>query len=210
MSTVYSPQYRINLLELFSVAYAENPARDIIRPLISQEAFKSAFGKKVIEKIQERTLQGIDRDGKPFAKYSDAYRNSLVFKIYHKTSQVNMKLSGEMLASMAVTGTDYRTYVTIEFVDNHNKNKAHGNITGRLGKTTVRDFFGLPKEVELELLKSTIKTFQNQTLLSLLDNADLGALGLNVGVGNAPLRRLAVGQNDFMSADISSDEDILQ
>lgn len=202
--TVYSPQYRINLLELFNTAYGENPARDIIRPLISTEKLKIDFAKRVIKKIQERTAEGIDKDGKPFKGYSKAYRESLAFKIYQKSTNVNMKLTGEMLSSMTVTGTDYRTYVTIEFLDDHNKNKAHGHITGKLGKSVVRDFFGLPKEVEVELLKSSIKTFQNENLMSLLDTIKLDEFSIAIGS-----KKIAVGQNTFQSA-LPSEEDILQ
>ncbi len=204
MATVYSPQYRLNLLELFNAALANSPARDNVRPLISQEDFKSAFGKKVIDKIQERTLQGIDRNGNPFKGYSKEYAQSLVFKIYAKTSKVNMKLTGEMLASMIVAGTD-RHYVTIEFIDDKNKNKAHGHVTGRLGKSVVRDFFGLPRAVEIELLKETLKNFQKENLLNLADYANFGSM--DIGFGK---QKIAVGQDVVMSTPIVSDEDILQ
>lgn len=202
--TVYSPQYRINLLTLFNEAYGDNPAKEKIRPLLSNENFKGSFGKKVISKIQERTLSGIDKNGKPFKGYSEAYMKSLVFKIYQKSSQVNMKLSGEMLASMKVADGDQRTYVLIEFIDDHNKNKAHGHITGRLGKSTMRDFFGLPKDEEIKLLKETVKAYQQDNLINLLDYANLEGIGLEVAVGSST-KKLAVGQNNFL--DISTDDE---
>lgn len=204
MATVYSPQYRINLLEVFNAALGNSPARDNVRPLISREDFKSAFGKKVIDKIQERTLQGIDRNGNPFKGYSKEYAESLVFKIYAKSSKVNMKLTGEMLASMVVAGMD-RHYVTIEFIDDKNKNKAHGHVTGRLGKSVIRDFFGLPRAVEIELLKETIKNFQNENLLNLADYASLG--NINIGVGK---QKIAVGQDVIMSSSSIDEEEFFQ
>lgn len=201
--TVYSPQYRINLLSLFGEAFGENPAKEKIRPLLSNENFKAAFGKKVISKIQERSLSGIDKNGNPFPGYSEAYMKSLVFKIYQKSAQVNMKLTGEMLASMKVAEGDQRTFVLIEFIDDHNKNKAHGHITGRLGKSVVRDFFGLPREEEIKLLKETVKAYQSDNLINLLDYSTLDGLGLDVAVGGSS-KKLAVGQNNFL--DITTDD----
>lgn len=94
----------------------------------------------------ERTDQGKDVDGKPFPKYSDAYKNSLDFKIAGKSSKVDLQLSGDMLAALEIIKTD-EDYVEIGIKDSDVQGRAEGNIRGSYGKSRgnsslARDFLG--------------------------------------------------------------------
>lgn len=114
----------------------------------------------VIDRIVERTLKGVDRNGLQFAAYSKSYRNSDVFKIYNKNSNdVNLKLTGEMLASLATKGNG--PLISVELLGSENKAKAHGHVFG-LGKKRVRrDFLGLPDDELNELMVQAIEISSN-------------------------------------------------
>lgn len=110
-----------------------------------------AIGEEIVRKIRERTLKGIDKDNEKFHKYSKAYAGSLNFKLAGKSkSNVNLKLSGDMLASLAVLSHSAGS-VMVGFENGTTENgKADGNIRGTYGHPTPigpgRDFLGLPKK----------------------------------------------------------------
>ena len=172
-------KYKINLNEVFSRAYSgvDIETRTQLRPLLSDPEVKRTYGLKVKERIEKNTLDSKDRFGKNFPAYSSAYKESDIFKIFGKTSKVNMKLSGEMLASMRqIPGA--RQTVTLDFISKENNDKAHGHINGaNVGRGVrgphlkVRNFFGLPKDEEEELLKETIEDQGSGRLVSLLSEA---------------------------------------
>jgi hypothetical protein len=158
----YNPKYQVNLSKTFSRAFADKPSkvRDQLRPILSNGTFKATFGKMIVDKIIERTLSGVDRDNVKFAAYSKSYRDSDVFKIYNKSpGDVNLKLTGEMLASLvARPGSQI---LSVELLGAENQAKAHGHVYG-LGKKRVRrDFLGLPdKELE-ELMRQAVSIASN-------------------------------------------------
>jgi hypothetical protein len=157
----YNPKFQINLTKIFHKAYADDRAlRDAIRPTLSNPTFRAVYGKAVIDRIIERTLSGIDRDGIKFKSYSKSYINSDIFKIYAKNpSEVNLKLTGEMLASLTTTNTD--ALITVELLGEENKAKAHGHKYG-LGKKKVRrDFLGLPESELVELMRDSMELTRN-------------------------------------------------
>lgn len=105
----------------------------------------------VIEHIVQRTQDGLDKNGKKFPKYSDAYVKSLDFKNAGKSrSKVDLQLSGDMLAAI-----DYLSgaagKITIGFKNGTDENaKAEGNILGSYGGSPnhkkARDFLGIDQD----------------------------------------------------------------
>lgn len=111
------------------------------------------LGELIIEEIISRTGRGIDKDGKRFPGYSEAYKNSLDFKIAGKSkSKVDLELSGDMLGSLEVIKIE-APFVTIGFdPGDEAADKAEGNIIGSYGKSSgspakARNFLGLPPKV---------------------------------------------------------------
>lgn len=105
----------------------------------------------VIERIVERTREGVDRRGNPFPDYTDAYVNSQDFKNAGKSaSDINLQLSGDMLAALTVLkeGSDK---IRIGFENGSDENaRADGNIRGTYGKARgsrkkARDFLGIDR-----------------------------------------------------------------
>lgn len=133
-----------------------------ISPILKKDGVQREFGNRVIDEIVRRTREdNIDKNGKGFAKYSKSYKESEIFKIYGKdASDINLTLSGEMLANMAVTKTDTQG-PQIAFLSQTQNDKAHGHIHGiktKKGKV-VRDFFGLPEKEQADILMNTLKDF---------------------------------------------------
>lgn len=155
----WNPKLKIDLIQVFNRVYGSKPyeVRRALRQIINTSSFKDDFGLAAIDLIVERTLEGQDKNGKAFKRYSKAYKKSAVFEIYGKGSHVDLKLSGEMLASMQTkfSGTE----VVINFVDELNAAKAHGHITGMNGRKggVVRNFFGLNNEELDSIMKATVK-----------------------------------------------------
>jgi hypothetical protein len=120
----------------------------------------------IIERIVNRTQKGLAPNGKkwtgPAGVYSDAYKNSLDFKIAGKSkNKIDMQLSGDMLAALDVLEKTQRS-VTIGFEPGSEENaKADGNIRGTYGKPTpdpkkARDFLGIT-ETELSKIIRFVK-----------------------------------------------------
>lgn len=114
---------------------------------ISDKQAQAEIGDLIVERIVERTDQGKDKDGRAFAKYSQAYKNSLDFKNAGK-GPVNLQLSGDMLAALKVLNTT-KNWVEVGFDKGSEENgKADGNIRGTYGSDTpdpkkARDFLGI-------------------------------------------------------------------
>lgn len=150
--------YKVDLYGSFSRAFSGKSVelQSKLLPLISQRSVKLSIGRDIIDKIIERTSKkNIDRFGRSFTGYSQGYKESLPYKIYQKSSSVNLKLTGDMLSSMVAVDKG-GSKVSIEFISDLNKAKAHGHVNGgkyRKGKMRnypVRNFFGLPdNEVDL-------------------------------------------------------------
>lgn len=109
-----------------------------------------ATGELLIEMIRLRTEGGKDKRGKSFPAYSKAYKDSLDFKIAGKSNKVNLKLTGDMLASIKLLKI-MDGKVQIGYDDKEENAKADGHITGNVGKK--RDFFGLQKKEIAEAVR---------------------------------------------------------
>lgn len=122
---------------------------------------RQAIAYEVLEYIKKRTLSGVDKEGKPFPKYSKEYVNSLDFRIAGKSKgNVNLKLSGEMLNAMQVLATKSgAVQVGFDKSDKQNNGKAEGNILGTYGSSSpkpgkARDFLGItPSDLKNILAK---------------------------------------------------------
>jgi hypothetical protein len=165
----WNPKLKLNLLDIFNRNFSSKPyeVRRALREVIRRSDFKDDFGLAAIDVIVERTLSGVDRKGEKFDGYSKVYRESDVFAIYKgRQRRVDLKLSGEMLASMQVRSAG--DSVTVSFVDDLNAAKAHGHITGMSGRKggVVRDFFGLSTTEEDALMKDLIRQYSSENDLA--------------------------------------------
>lgn len=124
-----TPNLKVNLKELFGIDLRNN------------DSLRQALAQAVIDKIQKRTEDGLDRNNKSFKGYSKAYKNSEAYADFRKTGKVNLRLTGDMLDLMDVIDQSANT-VTIGWSDEDEKNKAKGHIDGA-GRLPRRDFFGL-------------------------------------------------------------------
>lgn len=170
-------KFEMDMISIFEMATSEKDrkVREALRPLLSNPAFKSQLGFNVIEKIRIRTLKSIDRNNKKFPAYSSRYKASDDFRIYGKSSKVNLRLSGEMLASMKV-GKSQKFTLKIIMADKENNDKAHGHITGNIAKVkskAKRDFLGLPIKDQVEVMKQTLIQYNADSIESLVNVDDI-------------------------------------
>lgn len=127
---------------------------------------RRALAEIVIEKIRERSSDGIDKNGRSFPGYSQAYKKSLDFKIGGKSGSVNLELSGDMLGSIQLLAHE-RGSILIGFENGTDENaKADGNIRGTYGNSKPipgkkRDFLGLPKS-EIKKILADFKDVDTQ------------------------------------------------
>lgn len=143
MAKVRKLRLDVDLKDLFGV-----PIRDA--------ALRQAIAGRIIDQIRDRTQsQNVDKDGRPFKKYSDRYKESLAFNVFGKSDNVDMTLSGNMLADMTVL-EENANRVTIGFSDPTQNAKAFNHTTG--DTVPRRDFFGIQKK-ELAQIK---REFEDQ------------------------------------------------
>ncbi len=153
---------------------------------VKKDSIKREFGNRIIDEIKDRTLRGKDKRnrtfrgarGKPPGKYSDQYKNSLPYRVHAKRDKVNLKLTGQMQASISVVKTT-PTGVRIGFVSNVQENKARKHVMGS-GRLPVRDFWGIDKKEQTKILKGVIKDFNasaNADLLDLISSIPTGVIG---------------------------------
>lgn len=164
----WNPKYQVNLLRVFDRAYSgdSKELRSKLRPLLSNGELKSLFSNFVIDEIVERTTSGIDKNGESMGGYSKEYKESLSFKVWKGgQSRVNLEQTGDMLSD--INSEKGRFNITFSFNSDHNKAKAQGHISGEYGetgRTSPRDFFGLPEEEEETALRSALKVYSSSNL----------------------------------------------
>lgn len=147
-----------------------------------------AFGQAAIDIMLERTASGVDKNGNAFARYSDSYKDSLEFKAFGKSNQVNMNLEGNMLSDLDIldfNGNDLK----IGFKDTVENNKAYNHNTG--DTLPKREFFGLTND-EIEALKlsfqsqvdDAVSSASPQQLLNLLGASGTASTAANQAILN--------------------------
>jgi len=70
----------------------------------------AAVGQLIRQRIIERTARGVDAKGRPFAPYSQAYRELKREQL--GASGVDLTISGEMLRAMVVEATEQSVRIT--------------------------------------------------------------------------------------------------
>lgn len=132
----------------------------ILGKLSQNESVRTVFFEAALEKLQQRLDSGRGVDGK-LAEYSTAYKNSLAYKVFGKTSTVNMQLSGDMLTAVVELDSS-KDKMKIGINDQIEAAKAYGHMTGMKGHPTlegkmpVRNWFGWT-DAELIKIANAIK-----------------------------------------------------
>jgi hypothetical protein len=117
-----------------------------------------AIAQEIIDAITERTLAGKNKKGATFPGYTKEYVNSPAFKAAGKGKNVNLRLSGDMLASLKILN-ESKGSVLIGFENGTEENaKADGNIRGTYGSASpksgkARDFLGIKPEEKKRILE---------------------------------------------------------
>jgi hypothetical protein len=143
------------------------------------ESVRAVFYEAAIELLQKRLDEGRSVNGQ-LGNYSKSYKDSLAFKVFGKSNPVNMKLSGDMLAS--ITELDSKGLsMKIGINDEIEASKAYAHMTGFKdhptldGKVRKREWFGWTDK-ELKSIADAIKpevnkknTISDAIALKLLD-----------------------------------------
>lgn len=150
---------KVNIIGLAREVVDDPRKMRAIKPYLMRDDVKWEIGKKIIDEIVARTLGGKDKNNSGFASYSKAYKASDEFAIYGKSSSVNLKLTGSMLAAIDVTKiTPFG--VQIGFVSSMEERKAAGHVWGQNpNRMPIRDFWGLPdKKTMRKIIDDAVKT----------------------------------------------------
>lgn len=124
-----NPRLIVDIPRIFGKPIIEDPLRQVI-------------GQSIIDRIVERAESAnfLRTRGDAF-RYTPEYVNSIEFRAFGKSQgRVNLTASGDMLRGMDIMDSRPRR-ITIGFPIELQGRKAHGHITGSVGKQ--RDFFGL-------------------------------------------------------------------
>ncbi len=146
---------KFNLATILADGFTDSQRRTFT-PFISKKSFKREYGRRAVERIIERTQSSISKTGARFKRYSKAYSESKVFKRFGKSrGNPNLTLFGRMLNSIHI-GTTTANTVTVEITNKKQVDKARGHINGA-NNLPVRDFWGLPKGDQEDILKDLIR-----------------------------------------------------
>lgn len=120
-------------------------------------AQRKVIGAELLKFIRNRTEGGKGKGGTSFPAYSKAYQQSLDFKNAGKSSKVNLKLSGDMMAAMKIISTK-PGQILYGFQNKTEENdRAEGNILGSYGgnpnAAKIRDFLHLTSEEIKDVLE---------------------------------------------------------
>ena len=113
------------------------------------ETQRNAIGKEIVNIIQSRTAEGIDKNGLPFIPYKQSYVNSAHFKDAGKSNKVNLVFSDEMMDSLDyLPGLSDGSNITVGFTAGSQENQRAQYVIeghGRKGDFTQasRDPMGL-------------------------------------------------------------------
>jgi len=164
----------IDVVALYRREESSPAKRRAVAATLTNDSFRREFGRRVIDRMVERTQdERVDKNGNRLKPYSAAYAESLAGQVYGKRKGeiADLTASGQMLANLEVIATPARS-VVIGFTSQEQNDKAHGHVFGG-GHLPVRDFFGLPKDEQVEILKSTLKDF-NRSADLFIDIPEVG------------------------------------
>lgn len=101
----------------------------------------------VIEFILRRTERGLDKNNKPFKRYSDSYAESKEFQIAGKSkNNVNLKLSGDMLTELEIINIQTPGFITIGYQSGEENDKAAWQRNNLQPNFPKRDFLGITEK----------------------------------------------------------------
>lgn len=108
---------------------------------------RDAIASEIVSFVRQRTLKGVDYNGKSFPKYSTPYTKSVDFRAAGKSKKVDLTLSGDMLAYLDVVKIK-KDQLIIGYEDSSAQaGKAEGNQIGSYGRQPnskkARKFLGL-------------------------------------------------------------------
>jgi hypothetical protein len=159
--------------------------KELMGDLSNNKVVRNVFLQMALDKLQERLDSGRGVDGK-LAPYSQSYKDSASYKIWGKSSTVNMQLSGDMLAAIKELNSS-NGKIKIGIDDSTEAAKAYGHMTGMkghptlAGKVPVRNWFGWTDK-ELEQIATELtpeaatqkETITDQDVLRILERMGFG------------------------------------
>lgn len=154
-------------------------------PLELDQDARNDIAIEVIDFIIDRTNRGLDKNNKPFAGYSDAYKNSLDFKIAGKSSNVNLQLSGDMLSEIRILNIAVTGFITIGYEAGTEENdRAAWNTNNTRPNFPKRDFLGIKDSDLNNIVRSYINSnpvqIQSRRATSSIANALIGNIIGNI------------------------------
>lgn len=118
---------------------------------------REAIAIEVINFIRERSQKGRDKNNKAFHPYSKSYKNSLDFQIAGKSSRVDLRLSGDMLAALdllkASKGKLTIGYEAGDSINDRVEGNRLGSYGGKPNRKLARDFLGISRDDLKKILR---------------------------------------------------------
>jgi len=111
---------------------------------------RKAISTDIVDFIRKRTAKGLDKNNKPFPKYSKSYTTSAEFKMAGKSKKVNLEFTGDMMDELEPL-KDSKGVITIGYEKGSDLiGRVTGNILGTYGndkplRGKKRDFLGISK-----------------------------------------------------------------
>jgi len=138
-----NPRLDVNLKEVFGKSLPNDPS------------LQQSIGQALLDKILDRTDDGkFLKQSKGAGSYSDEYADTEEFRAFGKSkSDVNLKQTGDMMGQLGFQILS-KNKIRFQWEDSLQAAKAHGHITGNVGKT--RDFLGFTRD-ELDEVKRDFK-----------------------------------------------------
>lgn len=165
----YRP-FKVNVIKVLEATKYSNEQKDKLRSVVVEPEFKQLFGIRLVDRIVNRTRdENLDKNNKPFPAYSSSYKKSLVFSIYGKSNDVDLTLTGAMLASLDY---EYTKQLIIIGVSPDEEGKAEGHIDGSYGgkpnSKRRRDFLGVKESEVKNLMEQSLKSYMEDSIAEIL------------------------------------------
>ena len=146
---------------------------------IESESLRNQIGQRAIDIILDRTASGTALGGGSFKGYSKAYKKSIPYRAFGKSGAVNLKLEGEMLGQLDITG-ESKDRIELGWQDDTQRSKAFNHHNG--DTLPKRPFFGLTSKEKgsiVDEFAETVTDLQDAAKAEDTDEANsiiLGAL----------------------------------
>lgn len=106
---------------------------------------REAIAEDVIDFIRSRTDRGLDKNNRPFRRYSKSYSESLDFKIAGKSrNNVDLQLTGDMIGDLQIINVETAGFITIGYERGSDENdRAAWQRNNTRPTHPKRDFLGI-------------------------------------------------------------------